>query len=112
VIGMFRAIRSFRGLTTGLQQRLKWARRRLDNNGEQYDIRSHLEAKGEAAQLTSQSPSLLRQFLLQTEAPEWEIDVGEEDEPDEELSTAESEEIEALSDASEVSDGLSSLFSM
>ncbi|OAQ58076.1 hypothetical protein VFPPC_11390 [Pochonia chlamydosporia 170] len=73
VVSLLRKIRSCPGLTEGVKKRLKWARRRLDNDGHQYAIPSHLEAKAEAAELTTQSPSLLRQFLAQTEPPERQI---------------------------------------
>ena len=66
------AIWEFPGRTKDLSQHAKWARRRLYNKGEQYDIRSRLDAKRNAAKFTDQPPSLLRQFLKQTEPPEEE----------------------------------------
>lgn len=45
--------------------------------GNQYDLRSHLDAKKKAAEFTRQSPSLLRQFRFKTEPPEWCIQAGD-----------------------------------
>ncbi|PNP80884.1 hypothetical protein FNYG_05778 [Fusarium nygamai] len=47
--------------------------RELDNNGDQYDVRSHLVAKQQAIDPTSRSQTLLEQFLRQTEPPERKI---------------------------------------
>ncbi|KAK4076526.1 hypothetical protein Purlil1_12617 [Purpureocillium lilacinum] len=47
-----------------------WIKRRLNNGGNQHDLRIHLEARGKATGLTQQSPSLLGQILLQTESPQ------------------------------------------
>ncbi|KID82452.1 hypothetical protein MAJ_11356, partial [Metarhizium majus ARSEF 297] len=97
VMKLFHTIKSFPELTEGLKKRLGWARHRLHNDGSQYDIRSHLEAKKEAAALTSQSPSLLRQFLAQTEPPERRVSAEEMDDAgdtDGELSVSDEQDSE------------------
>ncbi|EXK25361.1 hypothetical protein FOMG_17973 [Fusarium oxysporum f. sp. melonis 26406] len=47
--------------------------RELDNDEDQYDVRSRLVAKQQALDPTSQSQTLLEQFLRQTEPPEKEV---------------------------------------
>ncbi|KAJ6437564.1 mitochondrial carrier [Purpureocillium lavendulum] len=75
-----RRIESFSGLSAEVKKCIKWVRRRLNNGGNQYDIRSHLEARNKATEVTRQSPSLLGQFLSQTEPPQRCIQPGESDE--------------------------------
>ncbi|KJZ70003.1 hypothetical protein HIM_10614 [Hirsutella minnesotensis 3608] len=108
VMKVMRRIESFSDLGTEAKQRLKWARRRLNNGGNQYDLRTHLEAKEKAAGVTRQSPSLLRQFLSQTEPPQWCVQRGELDEAETDSESgwcgSETEE-----DVPDVSDDLASL---
>lgn len=74
VMGLLNALGSFPDVSSGLIQRLRWVKCQLRNDGRQYEIPSHLEAKKEARELTPQSRSLLRQFLSQKEPPEWHIE--------------------------------------
>ncbi|KAL6408560.1 hypothetical protein AUP68_08420 [Ilyonectria robusta] len=111
VMRLFDTIRSFSGLSQEIIQRLRWAKRQLHNNGNQYDLRSHLEAKKEAAELTRDSLSLLRLFLSQTEPPERHVQLGDADGLETELEVVESDESETdtESDSPELSDDLASL---
>lgn len=111
VMSLVDTLRSFPGLATKTAQQLRWAKSRLHNDGKQYGIRSHLEAKRvAAAELSDQSPSLLQQFLSQSEPPERFVNIdrateldassedgslgsdndGVEDDPDPDLDDAES----------------------
>ncbi|KAK4071104.1 hypothetical protein Purlil1_13521 [Purpureocillium lilacinum] len=72
-----RRIETFSGLSAEVKQCIKWVWRRLNNGGNQYDLRTHLEARKKAAAVTRQSPSLLGQFLSQTEPPQLRIQPGE-----------------------------------
>lgn len=74
VMGLLNALGSFPDVSSGLIQRLRWVKCQLRNDGRQYEIPSHLEAKKEARELTPQSRLLLRQFLSQKEPPEWHIE--------------------------------------
>ncbi|PWI64385.1 hypothetical protein PCL_10523 [Purpureocillium lilacinum] len=71
--------RFFRGRSAELERRLQWTTRLLNNGGKQYDMVTHLEAKKKAAEVTRQSPSILRQFLSQSEPPQEPIPSGEVD---------------------------------
>ncbi|KAH6985462.1 hypothetical protein EDB80DRAFT_822164 [Ilyonectria destructans] len=111
VMRLFDTIRSFSGLSQEIIQRLRWEKRQLHNNGNQYDLRSHLEAKKEAAELTRDSPSLLRLFLSQTEPPERNVELGDTDglETESEVVDSDVSETDTESDSPELSDGLASI---
>ncbi|EXA29450.1 hypothetical protein FOVG_19070 [Fusarium oxysporum f. sp. pisi HDV247] len=70
VMGLLKNIESLPGHSASFIARLGWAMRELDNDGDQYDVRSRLVAKQQALDPTSQSQTLLEQFLRQTEPPE------------------------------------------
>ncbi|OAQ71918.1 hypothetical protein VFPPC_12036 [Pochonia chlamydosporia 170] len=71
VMSLIDAMKSLPDLDEKSVLQFKWAMTRLHNDGKQYSIRSHLESKKVAsAELSDQSPSLLQQFLAQTEPPE------------------------------------------
>ncbi|GJN86977.1 hypothetical protein PLIIFM63780_010559 [Purpureocillium lilacinum] len=80
VMKLVARVRSFRGRSPELERRLQWTTRLLNNGGKQYDMLTHLDAKKKAAEVTRQSPSLLRQFLSQSEPPQEPVPSGEVDE--------------------------------
>lgn len=80
VMKLIASVRSFRGRSPELERRLQWAMRLLNKGGKQYHMLMHLEAKKKAAEVTRQSPSLLRQFLSQSEPPQTPMPSGEVDE--------------------------------
>ena len=82
VMKLIARVRSFRGRSPELERRLQWTTRLLNNEGKQYDMLTHLEAKKKAGEVTRQSPSLLRQFLSQSEPPQEPVPSGEVDEED------------------------------
>uniref|UniRef100_A0A0D2YIU5 Uncharacterized protein n=2 Tax=Fusarium oxysporum (strain Fo5176) TaxID=660025 RepID=A0A0D2YIU5_FUSOF len=73
VMGLLKNIESLPGHSASFIARLGWAMRELDNDGDQYDVRSRLVAKQQALDPTSQSQTLLEQFLRQTEPPEKKV---------------------------------------
>ncbi|RKK34201.1 hypothetical protein BFJ69_g18717, partial [Fusarium oxysporum] len=70
VMGLLKNIESLPGHSASFIARLGWVMRELDNDGDQYDVRSRLVAKQQALDPTSQSQTFLEQFLRQTEPPE------------------------------------------
>lgn len=68
------AILSLPRLSQKTLRQLQCTRMLLDNNSDQYDIRTYLEARWRAREAVTQSDSLLRQFLSQTEPPQTEIE--------------------------------------
>ena len=73
---LIHTIRDFSGLDEKSVDHLAWAEKHLHNCGKQYSICSHLNAKTDASEdLSDQSPSLVRQFLSQTEPPERFVNV-------------------------------------
>ncbi|KJZ72141.1 hypothetical protein HIM_08406 [Hirsutella minnesotensis 3608] len=64
------AIESLPGLSAAVTRRIQHIRGMLGNNGQQYSIVSHLEAKQTAAEQIEQPESLIQTFLLQTEPPQ------------------------------------------
>ncbi|KAJ6439231.1 Histone-fold protein [Purpureocillium lavendulum] len=80
VMKLIARVHSFRGRSPELERRLHWTMRLLNNGGKQYEMLTHLEAKKKATDVTRQSPSLLRQFLSQSEPPQEPIASGEVDE--------------------------------
>jgi hypothetical protein len=73
-IGLLDTMETSPGHSSTFLARLRWTRRRLNNEGDQYDIRSHLDARQEEIETTAQDQSLLDQFLQQSEPPEWTIE--------------------------------------
>ncbi|KAG7405711.1 hypothetical protein Forpi1262_v018437 [Fusarium oxysporum f. sp. raphani] len=104
VVGLLKIIESLPGHSASFTARLSWTRRRLDNNGDQYDVRSHLGVKQQAVEPSDRSQTLLEQFLRQTEPPEREImsedivDVMVDEERDEEGEQEEEQEEEDVTD--------------
>ena len=80
VMKLLSKIHSLPELSREVKQRLQWAKRQLHNGGSQYDLQTHLEAKKTAAEVARSSPSILRQFLSQTEPPQWCVQPGPGDE--------------------------------
>ncbi|KAH7109324.1 hypothetical protein EDB81DRAFT_672260 [Dactylonectria macrodidyma] len=111
IMSLFGAIRSFSGLTPEVTRRLRWAKRVLHNDGNQYDLGSYLKAKKEAAELTRQSPSLLRQFLSQAEPLEWHVQLDDVDGPETDVDMVGNDESDTSleSDNLELSDDFASL---
>lgn len=75
VMALVGAIESLPRLNQTVLQRATWIREVLHNNGQQYELRSHLEAKQREMDIVTLPHSLLRQFLAQTEPPQKEIQV-------------------------------------
>ncbi|KAF4470037.1 hypothetical protein FALBO_3059 [Fusarium albosuccineum] len=73
VVGLLETIESLPGHSSAFAARLSWTRRKLDNDGGQYDVRDHLEVKQQAVGPSESSQTLLGQFLRQTEPPQREI---------------------------------------
>ncbi|EEU34796.1 uncharacterized protein NECHADRAFT_79762 [Fusarium vanettenii 77-13-4] len=69
------AIESLPQLDQTILRRAKWIREVLNNNGQQYDMRSHFEAKQREMDDVALPNSILRQFLARTEPPQREIQV-------------------------------------
>ncbi|KAH7109224.1 hypothetical protein EDB81DRAFT_930075, partial [Dactylonectria macrodidyma] len=67
------AIQTLPQLNRRTIQRLRRIQMLLTNDGEQYDIRSHLEAKRKAIEAVTRLDPLLKQFLSQTEPPQREV---------------------------------------
>jgi hypothetical protein len=67
------AIQSLPQLNRRTTQQLRRIQVLFTNNGEQYDIRSHLEAKMKAIETVTRLDPLLKQFLSQTEPPQREV---------------------------------------
>lgn len=74
LVGLLNTIDSFPGHSPEFTARLRWTRSRLNNNGGQYDLRSHLVAKQQTAEPSAESQTLLQQFLRQTEPPQREVE--------------------------------------
>lgn len=77
IIGLLDTMETLPGHSSTFLARLRWTRRRLNNQGDQYDIRSHLDARQEEIETTAQDQSLLDQFLQQGEPPEWTIELAD-----------------------------------
>ncbi|KAF4438786.1 hypothetical protein F53441_12718 [Fusarium austroafricanum] len=73
-IGLLDAIKVFPGHSSSFLARLSWTRRRLNNQGDQYDVCSRLGARQEELEPTAEDQSLLDQFLRQREPPEWDVE--------------------------------------
>ncbi|KAH6972604.1 hypothetical protein EDB80DRAFT_833879 [Ilyonectria destructans] len=74
LVGLLDAIASLPGHSLGFAARLLWTRRRLNNHNSQYDLRSHLEAKKQEVEPSTQSQTLLGWFLNQAEPPQWDVE--------------------------------------
>ncbi|EWZ78928.1 hypothetical protein FOWG_16872 [Fusarium oxysporum f. sp. lycopersici MN25] len=70
VMALVEAIGSLPRINQEILQRTKWIREMLHNEGKQYAMRSHLEAKQEEMDAVLRPHSLLRQFLAQTTPPQ------------------------------------------
>ncbi|PNP80886.1 hypothetical protein FNYG_05773 [Fusarium nygamai] len=77
IMGLLDTMETLPGHSSTFLARLRWTRRRLNNQGDQYDIRSHLDARQEEIETTAQDQSLLDQFLQQSEPPEWTIELAD-----------------------------------
>jgi hypothetical protein len=75
VMALVNAIESLPQLDQTILRRAKWIREVLNNNGQQYDMRSHFEAKQREMDDVALPNSILRQFLARTEPPQREIQV-------------------------------------
>ncbi|RTE68758.1 hypothetical protein BHE90_016864, partial [Fusarium euwallaceae] len=81
IIGFLDAIETLTGPSSSIAERLSWTRRRLNNQGDQYDLPSYLAARHREVEPSARNRSLLERFLHQREPPEWDIEpVHEEDE--------------------------------
>lgn len=74
LVGLLNTIESLPGHSPEFTAHLRWTRSRLNDNGGQYGLRSHLGAKQQAAEPSAESQTLLQQFLRQTEPPERDIE--------------------------------------
>ncbi|KAL3587391.1 hypothetical protein FPOAC2_13287 [Fusarium poae] len=72
VLGLLETIESLPGHSASFIARLSWTKCRMDNGGDQYDLRSHLGVKKQVAEPSDRRQMLLEQFLRQTEPPETE----------------------------------------
>lgn len=63
LIGLLDAMGSLPGHSPAFAARLRWTKRRLNNHDSQYDLRSHLEARKQEAEPSTQSQTLLDKFL-------------------------------------------------
>ncbi|KAJ3469891.1 hypothetical protein MRS44_003956 [Fusarium solani] len=73
LVGLLDAIGSLPGHSPAFAARLRWTRCRLNNHDSQYDLRSHLEAKKQEVEPSTQSQTLLNRFLNQAEPPQWDV---------------------------------------
>ncbi|EEU34826.1 uncharacterized protein NECHADRAFT_88406 [Fusarium vanettenii 77-13-4] len=81
IIGLLDAIETLTGPSSNIAERLSWTRRRLNNQGERYDLPSYLAARHREVEPSTRNRSLLERFLYQCEPPERDIEpVDEEDE--------------------------------
>ncbi|KAK8913378.1 hypothetical protein VCV18_011384 [Metarhizium anisopliae] len=93
VMALIDNLRSSPVLETKTLQQLKWAKARLHNVGKQYSTRSHLQTKRIAsAELGDQSPSLLQQFLSQTEPPERFVNTEDVTDPETDTEDSDADE--------------------
>ncbi|KAH7187758.1 hypothetical protein DER44DRAFT_816409 [Fusarium oxysporum] len=70
VMALIEAIESFPRINQEILRRAKWIREMLHNEGKQYAMCSHLEAKQKEMDAVSRPHSLLRKFLAQTTPPQ------------------------------------------
>ncbi|KAH7480695.1 hypothetical protein FOMA001_g9018 [Fusarium oxysporum f. sp. matthiolae] len=74
IIGLLDAIKTLTGHSSSITERLSWTRRRLNNQGDQYDLPSHLAARHREVEPSTGNQSLLERFLHQREPPEWDVE--------------------------------------
>ncbi|KAG7001869.1 ATP-dependent DNA helicase hus2/rqh1 [Fusarium oxysporum f. sp. conglutinans] len=74
IIGLLNAIETLTGHSSSIAERLSWTKRRLNNQGDQYDLRSHLAARHGEVEPSTQHQPLLERFLHQREPPEWDVE--------------------------------------
>ncbi|OBS15046.1 hypothetical protein FPOA_14064 [Fusarium poae] len=89
IIGLLDAIETLTGHSSSIAERLSWTKRRLNNQGDQYDLRSHLAARHREVGPSTESQSLLERFLHQREPPEWDVEPVDEEEAEDTEETAE-----------------------
>ncbi|KAG8664668.1 uncharacterized protein FPOAC1_013448 [Fusarium poae] len=89
IIGFLDAIETLTGHSSSIAERLSWTKRRLNNQGDQYDLRSHLAARHREVGPSTESQSLLERFLHQREPPEWDVEPVDEEEAEDTEETAE-----------------------
>ncbi|KAK2468832.1 hypothetical protein H9L39_19594 [Fusarium oxysporum f. sp. albedinis] len=70
VMALIEAIESFPRINQEILRRAKWIREMLHNEGKQYAMCSHLEAKQKEMDAVSRPHSLLRKFLAETTPPQ------------------------------------------
>ncbi|EXK76382.1 hypothetical protein FOQG_18876 [Fusarium oxysporum f. sp. raphani 54005] len=68
------AVKTLTGHSSSIAERLSWTKRRLNNQGDQYDLRSHLAARHGEVEPSTQHQPLLERFLHQREPPEWDVE--------------------------------------
>jgi hypothetical protein len=76
-MALINTIETVPGLDQTILQQAIWIREMLHNDGQQYDIRSHFEARQREMDDVVQPNSILRQFLARTEPPQREIQVSD-----------------------------------
>ncbi|KAK2926331.1 hypothetical protein FoTM2_010832, partial [Fusarium oxysporum f. sp. vasinfectum] len=89
IIGLLDAIKILTGHSSSITKRLSWTKRRLNNQGDQYDLPSHLAARHREVGPSTESQSLLERFLHQREPPEWDVEPVDEQEAEDTEETAE-----------------------
>ncbi|KAF4454900.1 hypothetical protein F53441_2664 [Fusarium austroafricanum] len=89
IIGLLDAIKILTGHSSSITKRLLWTKRRLNNQGNQYDLPSHLAARHREVGPSTESQSLLERFLYQCELPEWDVEPVDEQEAEDTEETAE-----------------------
>ncbi|KAG7402408.1 hypothetical protein Forpe1208_v001976 [Fusarium oxysporum f. sp. rapae] len=89
IIGLLDAIKTLTGHSSSITERLSWTRRRLNNQGDQYDLPSHLAARHREVEPSTGNQSLLERFLQQREPPEWDVQSVDEDEAEDTEETVE-----------------------
>lgn len=89
IIGFLDAIETLTGPSSSIAECLSWTRRRLNNQGDQYDLPSHLAARHREVEPSTLNRSLLERFLHQREPPEWDIEPVDEEDEEEAEETAE-----------------------
>ncbi|EWZ78573.1 hypothetical protein FOWG_17220 [Fusarium oxysporum f. sp. lycopersici MN25] len=89
IIGLLDTIKTIISHSSGISERLSWTRRRLNNQGDQYDLPSHLAARHREVEPSAGSQSLMERFLRQREPPEWDVEPVDGEEVDEADETAE-----------------------
>jgi hypothetical protein len=92
IVSLLDAIETLTGHSSSFAERLSWTKRRLNNQGDQYDLRSHLAARHREVGPSTQNQPLLERFLRQREPPEWEVEPVDEEEVEEAEETTEEDD--------------------